>query len=135
MGVDILLTHGPAWGVFDNMENTPGVHWGGSRALREAIERARPRVHLFGHLHEQRGVYVKRPADGSYAGGVEFEVLPGVVASSLGPPPASYPCEIISCNAMKGHPIDGLPPRIAGPARLIVAERVGPAEPWSFRVL
>lgn len=52
-GVDLMLTHGPPMGVLDR------VVWGGERVgcefLRRAVERARPRVHVFGHIHEGYG--------------------------------------------------------------------------------
>lgn len=40
---DILLTH-----------TTPFHKWGGSPLLRKRIERSQPKVHLFGHKHEER---------------------------------------------------------------------------------
>lgn len=53
-GLDVLLTHGPPHGVGD-------VLWSGDRAgceaLAEALPRARPQVHVFGHIHEAYGVY------------------------------------------------------------------------------
>lgn len=45
-GIDILLTHGPPYGIMDMMELGAG-HWGGSKALHEHVMRARPRVHFF----------------------------------------------------------------------------------------
>jgi Icc-related predicted phosphoesterase len=50
--VDILLTHGPAFGVLDT---TVTGERAGSHALLEAIARIKPRLHLFGHIHEARG--------------------------------------------------------------------------------
>lgn len=123
-GVDILLTHGPACGIFDCLGG--GHQWGSSRELRETIKAARPKVHLFGHLHEQRGIWQKT-ARGRYKGGVEYEAVPGSgrFFETLGPPAPDYPCVLVSCNAMHNHPgIErGAPERIAGPARLIIAER------------
>jgi Icc-related predicted phosphoesterase len=45
--VDILITHGPACGIFDNEC--------GSRALRDAIEARKIHCHIFGHIHEYGG--------------------------------------------------------------------------------
>ena len=51
-GIDILVTHGPPFGVLDRVQT--GV-LAGSQALLEAAARVRPRVHVFGHIHECRG--------------------------------------------------------------------------------
>lgn len=49
---DVLVTHGPPLGVLDR--TTDGRH-AGSAALADAVARVRPRVHVFGHIHEGRG--------------------------------------------------------------------------------
>ena len=36
-------------------------HWGSSQELLKAIYRVKPKVHLFGHIHEQRGHWNKVP--------------------------------------------------------------------------
>lgn len=48
--LDILITHGPMLHILD--ANADGYACG-SKALREEIDRARPRFHVFGHIHEQ----------------------------------------------------------------------------------
>ncbi|KAJ5861046.1 uncharacterized protein N7529_008356 [Penicillium soppii] len=57
-GVDILLTHGPPVGILDQVP--PDLNVGCEHLLR-AAGRARPRIHLFGHIHEgwgaRRGVW------------------------------------------------------------------------------
>ena len=131
-GVDVLLSHGAPWGIFDRMETTQ-QHWGGSKALRRAIEQVRPTAHLFGHIHEQRGVWRKPPGADHFVGGVEYELVPGVARPTFPPPPPSYPCELVSCNAMANHPgMEGTKRHLAGPARLILATRRGPDQPWTF---
>ena len=131
-GVDLLLTHGPAWNVFDRLEDSAS-HWGSSKALRRAIEKARPRAHLFGHVHEQRGHWLR--AGGGFTGGVEYEATPGQPWHSFPPPPKTYPCDLISCNAMANHAdMEGRPPAIAGPARLIHASRESAGQQWRFSV-
>lgn len=48
--VDILVTHGPPYGIFD--ETIDGIH-AGCEDLRVAVqERVKPRIHCFGHIHE-----------------------------------------------------------------------------------
>ncbi|KAK2764872.1 hypothetical protein FQN54_008569 [Arachnomyces sp. PD_36] len=51
-GVDVAITHGPPKGVLDN--NAFGQR-AGCPILFEAIARARPRIHCFGHVHEAWG--------------------------------------------------------------------------------
>jgi predicted phosphohydrolase len=50
--LDVLLTHGPPLGVCDWAARGANA---GSAALLEAIERVRPGVCVFGHIHEGRG--------------------------------------------------------------------------------
>lgn len=50
--IDILITHGPPYGILD--VNNRGEHCG-CMDLREAIFRVKPKVHVFGHVHEQGG--------------------------------------------------------------------------------
>jgi Icc-related predicted phosphoesterase len=52
-GIDLLLTHGPPLGVQD--QNAKGKYLGDA-ALAEAVQRVRPRLHVFGHIHESYGV-------------------------------------------------------------------------------
>ena len=154
-GVDVLLTHGPPLGFFDCVghrapdqthawEASGTRHgmafWGSSPALRDAIEATKPAVHCFGHVHEQRGVFVSR--GGAYAGGVEYRTDPAAPPFATEPPPtpAAYPCAVISSNGMANHPAlegPGATRCIAGPARLIVATRPrhgDTATPWTFSV-
>lgn len=52
-GIDILITHGPPLGHGD--VTFRGEHVG-CHDLLEAVRRVRPRLHLFGHIHEGYGV-------------------------------------------------------------------------------
>lgn len=52
-GVDIMLTHGPPYGILDKVK--PSNQDVGCEHLRRAVERARPRIHCFGHIHEGHG--------------------------------------------------------------------------------
>ena len=55
-GVHVLITHGPAYARLDSRyAGDVKEHWG-SRELAEAIRRARPSVHLHGHVKDSRGV-------------------------------------------------------------------------------
>ena len=50
---DVLITHGPPRGHGDR---TQGGELVGCRDLLDAIERIRPQLHVFGHIHEGYGV-------------------------------------------------------------------------------
>jgi len=47
--IDILVTHGPAYGYFDEV----GQDHQGCEELLFALQRVRPKAHLFGHFHRQ----------------------------------------------------------------------------------
>ena len=49
---DVLITHGPPMGIRDRTFDERAV---GCADLREAIARVRPRLHVFGHIHEGYG--------------------------------------------------------------------------------
>ncbi|TVQ91661.1 MAG: metallophosphoesterase [Deltaproteobacteria bacterium] len=49
---DVLLTHGPPLGVLDRTSRGQRV---GCEDLLAAVERVRPKVHVFGHIHESAG--------------------------------------------------------------------------------
>lgn len=48
--LDILITHGPMRHMLDANRDGEAC---GSSALHDAIDRAKPRYHIFGHIHEQ----------------------------------------------------------------------------------
>ncbi len=50
--LDILVTHTPPFGVLDQVRLGRHV---GCEALVEAVQRVRPRFHVFGHIHEGYG--------------------------------------------------------------------------------
>jgi hypothetical protein len=53
---DILLTHGPAWGIVDEVYNRRGVHLG-CELLTERIAVVKPKIHVCGHIHSGHGYY------------------------------------------------------------------------------
>lgn len=57
----ILLTHGPAYGILDR--NREGFYCGCAE-LKKAIKRVKPKLHVFGHIHEGYG---GRKIDGIYS--------------------------------------------------------------------
>lgn len=129
--IDVLLTHGPPRGILDLMEGT-ARDYGSSMALRESILATKPRAHLFGHVHEQRGCWIQE-GDGSFRGGVEYQPAPGTRMHKVSGPPVGYPCQLIACTALKNHNgMDGKGSCLVAPARLILAE--GTPGAWSFRL-
>ncbi len=57
LGLDILITHGPAYGILDGVPIEDGtLHHCGSKALYNWLKYVeRPRYHIFGHIHEAYG--------------------------------------------------------------------------------
>ncbi len=51
-GVDVLVTHGPPAGMGDLCDGGRRV---GCGDLLRHLDRVKPRLHLFGHIHEDRG--------------------------------------------------------------------------------
>jgi predicted phosphohydrolase len=52
--LDILITHGPPYGIGDR--NSRG-ELQGCEELLTAVQKQKPRYHIFGHLHEQYGTW------------------------------------------------------------------------------
>lgn len=51
-GIDVLITHGPPLGILDRTSRGDAV---GCADLLAALVRVRPRLHVFGHIHEAYG--------------------------------------------------------------------------------
>jgi len=61
--VDVLITHLPPRGIRDLAGRGPTArHWGGDALLAKVLE-LRPRVHLFGHVHECAGYTLDKEHD------------------------------------------------------------------------
>jgi Icc-related predicted phosphoesterase len=52
-GLDVLITHGPPFGILDQV--TPGGEHLGCAELLKAVEAKKPKVHIFGHIHGGAG--------------------------------------------------------------------------------
>lgn len=50
---DILITHGPSYGILDR---TPTNEYVGCQLLRNKVNEIRPLIHVSGHIHDSRGV-------------------------------------------------------------------------------
>ena len=56
--IDIMITHGPPQGILDL--NYPRLENCGCEHLRRAVERCKPQLHCFGHIHEAWGAVRKK---------------------------------------------------------------------------
>lgn len=55
-GIDVLVTHGPPFGVLDGVPESEYVtRRRGDHALGDRIDRVKPLVHIFGHIHPGHG--------------------------------------------------------------------------------
>lgn len=55
---DVLITHGPPFGILDKIRRPSGeLECTGCPSLRERIKKVLPRAHIFGHIHEGRGKF------------------------------------------------------------------------------
>lgn len=52
---DVLVSHGPPYGILDIV----GEDHLGCEDLNKAVKRIKPRLHVFGHIHEQHGQKLK----------------------------------------------------------------------------
>ena len=53
---DILVTHGPVYGILDKVDRESGdKEHTGCRSLLKRIQEIKPRFHVFGHIHEEYG--------------------------------------------------------------------------------
>ena len=52
--INVLITHGPPFGVLDTVEGREGEPLG-SKTLLEAVKRVKPDIHVFGHIHSSNG--------------------------------------------------------------------------------
>lgn len=53
---DILITHGPPFGILDQASGS-GDHQG-CRALLDRILQLKPKLHVFGHVHGAHGTFM-----------------------------------------------------------------------------
>ena len=53
-GIDVLVSHGPPYKILD--KTSYGQTHVGCRELKKAVQRVKPLLHCFGHIHEGHGV-------------------------------------------------------------------------------
>lgn len=56
---DILITHGPPFGIQDLTPPRWGSRNAGCEELLKAVQRIKPKLHVFGHIHHGYGVTTK----------------------------------------------------------------------------
>jgi Icc-related predicted phosphoesterase len=56
--LDILITHGPPKGVLDitRDRDTNALIQVGCASLRKRVAQIKPKIHIFGHIHDEKGV-------------------------------------------------------------------------------
>jgi Icc-related predicted phosphoesterase len=72
-GIDILVTHGPPAGILDITAQGKGV---GCEDLLQTIQRVKPRLHVFGHIHEAHGKIEKDGTIYANASLMDLQYLP-----------------------------------------------------------
>ena len=73
--IDILITHTPPYGILDHP--TSGTVHLGCPHLRNELNRIRPRLHVFGHVHASHGMHENsgtRYVNAAIVGGPDYEV-------------------------------------------------------------
>lgn len=60
-GVDVLVTHGPPQGFGDRIVWKDKERNVGCADLLARVREVKPRLHLFGHIHQDRGLWVSGP--------------------------------------------------------------------------
>lgn len=62
LGTDILMTHDAPYEIDEWRSTLPGTaSHGGSKTLLQHVERVKPTLHVFGHLHEAKGEWQHGP--------------------------------------------------------------------------
>ena len=58
---DVLITHGPPWGLLDQIRPGREVEHLGCGELLKAVRRVKPKLHVFGHIHGGYGSFKEGP--------------------------------------------------------------------------
>ena len=86
---DILITHGPPQGILDTIEhdNRTKDENGGCSALRARVDQVKPKIHIFGHLHDDGGkTFQSKDGDTLFvnaAVGYDDEWYPGEIPEAV----------------------------------------------------
>jgi Icc-related predicted phosphoesterase len=55
--IDILITHGPPFGILDSENGWDGITHHGSKSLLKNVLSIKPKYHIFGHVHKDYGIF------------------------------------------------------------------------------
>ena len=80
-GLDVLITHGPPYGILDEVRGDFKVRNCGSRALKDVVLKQKPRVHAFGHIH--LGYGQKQTADTHFINAAVWWTLDNVTPKNI----------------------------------------------------
>lgn len=75
-GIDVLITHGPPLGIGDR-SSMHGRH--GCEALKDHVQTHPPRLHMFGHIHQDGGFWTHGPTAFANVTTWECERAPTVI--------------------------------------------------------
>ncbi|KAJ9614619.1 hypothetical protein H2200_002756 [Cladophialophora chaetospira] len=108
--VDVMITHGPPRGILDLNWNhgKVGENCGCEHLLR-AVERCRPKIHAFGHIHEAWGAVRKKWDVDAWAADFDncakrmrdLAIMPSAAPLSTGPAPTKSQTSSSSAPASK----------------------------------
>ncbi|KAK2847624.1 hypothetical protein FQN49_005709, partial [Arthroderma sp. PD_2] len=112
-GVDIVMTHGPPHGLMDRPYSSPRV---GCPDLFKAVFQARPRLHCFGHIHEEWGAKLVTWRDNADANPSHLSVIEN--------DPGKSP-QITNLSRLAGSKYDEPETRAAKLEKLKTSEREG----------
>lgn len=56
---NILITHTPPFGILDEVYNREKLQHKGSKSLYEYVQKIKPQIHIFGHIHGGRALFEK----------------------------------------------------------------------------
>jgi len=134
--IDILLTHGPPYGILDEARGIKG-NLTGSPQLLEVLKKSRPPLHLWGHTHEQNGSTLLRwkakggedvisssASEGEYEYEYEEESTHEGIGGTL------QQCTLCINSAMRSR---GGRVRLASPAHLIIGSLQEDGH-WTFSI-
>lgn len=79
-GIDVMITHGPPMGILDKTLHGMEV---GCEHLRRAVERCRPRIHAFGHIHEGHGALWKSWNASDISGALSDQSIPTMATPNM----------------------------------------------------
>lgn len=79
--IDIMVTHGPPANILDQTYKGENV---GCEHLRRAVERCKPRLHVFGHIHEGWGAVTKNWARPSHSEQEIHETQDAILFDNMG---------------------------------------------------